>query len=126
MVREAKEKIDLIMLPSIACAGFNLIDPIYVYKMLNVSILIVNPRKPNLQAVKQALLHHFRDWKERYEVFKRAGIPEPLSLDAGVVYVKEYGLSKNDAKRVLNELIKYGKVPEPLRVARIIAHELSS
>lgn len=41
------------------------------------------------------------------------------------VYFHAFGISEADAEALIKKLVVFGNRPEPLRVARILAHELS-
>ncbi len=126
MVRKGRVSIDLILLASISYGGFNLMDPIQIYRKLRIPVLVVNPEKPNNIAVKSALRKHFADWKKRFAVFQRAGAPHKLVLAGGKsVYFHAYGIPKPRAMAAIRNLTVFGKIPEPLRVAHMLAHELS-
>lgn len=126
MIEKEKEAPDLIMLGSISYGGFNLMDIVQAYERLKIPIIVANPKKPDERAVEAALLHHFPDWVERFEIIKRIGKPEKLVLGKGeAIYFHAIGIPKAKAKKLIKELIVFGKRPEPLRIARMLAHELS-
>lgn|GEM_PF-5399809 len=60
------ETIDLIMLPSISCVDFNLIDPIEAYDRVGIPI-IVNPKELSDDAVERALIRLFTTGRSDYE-----------------------------------------------------------
>lgn len=126
MVKGHKGMIDLIMLTSIPYAGFNLMDPTRLYKELKIPVIVVNPEKPNNKAVKMALQRHFHDWKKRFQILKKIGKPSQLKIDSEkTLYFYTVGLSERTAAKKIRESIIVGYRPEPLRVARLLAHGLS-
>lgn len=125
IIRKLGKSFDVIMLASVTCAGFNLIDPVSVYRKFNIPVLIVNPKKPNNKAVEFALKKHFKDWKERLKIICRAGKPSPLKVEKGkTVYLYCFGLPFEEAETLVKKLIVFGSKPEPLRIADLIAHGL--
>ncbi|MCW4020441.1 MAG: DUF99 family protein [Candidatus Bathyarchaeota archaeon] len=65
------------------------------------------------------------DWQDRVEVYHKNKSRTPIKLDTGyVVYVRFIGMSVEEAKGILNKFTTHGAVPEPLRVARLIARAL--
>lgn len=120
------ERLDLIMLPSISLGGFNIVDPFKLSSMSKRPVLVANPARPHLAAVRNALKAHFRDWKKRYRVFELMGSPTTLRLGSeGRIYFYPVGLSSIAARKILRPLVRLGKTPEPLRVAKLIARGLS-
>jgi len=121
-----KRRISLIMLASISYGGFNLMDPVEIYGRLRIPVVIANPEKPNNLAVRAALSKHFSDWKERFEVFRKVGTPSRVALSqGGKVYLHAVGVPKAEAVKIVRQLTIFGNRPEPLRIARIMARELS-
>jgi len=119
--------IDLVMLPSVSLGGFNVIDPYKLHRQLKLPILVANPEKPRLRAVREALTQHFPDWRRKLRVFDLMGSPAALQLgNKGMLYFYSVGLSVKITRAVLRSLIVFGKRPEPLRIARIVARALSS
>ena len=124
IIRKIRDKLDVIMLASIAYAGFNLVDPEKILNQFKVPILIVNPKKPNDKAVEFALKKHFKDWMERLSIVRKAGKPSPLKVNEKIVYVYCFGLKVEEAEKLVKHLTVFGVRPEPLRVANLIAHGL--
>ncbi len=119
--------VGLIMLPSVSLAGFNVIDPHELHRKLKVPVVVANPERPRLEAIHEALKRHFPDWKRRIRVFKLMGSPGIFRVPReGVLYFYAVGLSATRTRTMLRSLIRFGKKPEPLRIARIIARALSS
>lgn len=118
-------KADVLMLPSISLGGFNIVDPYELHRKTKLPILIVNPRRPNMKKIREALRQHFDDWKERNRVFDLVGSPRPFHPNSRVrTYYYVVGLSQCEAESVLRASLRFGKRPEPLRVARTVARAL--
>ena len=123
-----KERIplDLIMLGSISIAGFNLIDILEVYATLKIPLIVANSKEPKEGAIEGALRHHFSDWQERLRIIEKMKKPRKLVLsETESTYLQVAGVSLIRARKLIKELTVFGKQPEPLRVAHILAHELS-
>jgi hypothetical protein len=119
-----REKISLIMLSSIAYAGFNVVDPEEVYLQLKRPVIVVLPRKPKRKAVGRALKRHFRDWERRLEILGKVGEPVELRLPGGQAYVSAFGMRLDEALKVVQELTVFGGRPEPLRMANLLVKGL--
>jgi len=118
-------KVDVLMLPSISLGGFNIIDPYELHRELRLPILIVNPKRPDMRMVREALQQHFVDWEERIRVFNLMGSPKAFHPNSRIrTYYYAVGVSRYEAESILRVSLRFGKRPEPLRVARIIARAL--
>jgi|YelNatPaOPRAMG01_1025707.scaffolds.fasta_scaffold00778_4 endonuclease V-like protein UPF0215 family len=115
--------LDLILLHGVPYAGFNLIDAHRVYEETACPVVCILDRKPDIQRVERALKMRFSDWQERLQVIKK-NAPLELSLDGIKLIVVVKGLTLSEASRLLREITRLGKLPEPLRVAKLIAREL--
>jgi endonuclease V-like protein UPF0215 family len=107
----------LLMFQGIALAGFNVIDMHGLYEALGIPVLIVARRAPRMAAIHEALSTRVRGGARKWALIERAGIMEAL----GGVFVQRAGLSLAEAEDVLVRFTVEGKIPEPLRVAHLIA-----
>ena len=62
------------------------------------------------------------DWQERLAIYERNGPRKEVRLRTGhVVFIRAVGLDEEDALRVLDRFTLHGSIPEPLRLARLLA-----
>jgi len=118
---------DAVMLSGVSYAGFNLIDPEKIYERFGVPVIIVCRTKPNNDAVRAALLKHFKDWKERWSIVEGLDkVHEVISKpDAPPLYIEVIGGDYRLARNLVCDLAIVSRIPEPVRVARFIARGLS-
>ncbi|MDI6691080.1 MAG: DUF99 family protein [Candidatus Bathyarchaeota archaeon] len=120
-------KFDAIMLAGVSFAGFNLIDPTIIYEKFKKPVIVISRTKPNNRAVKRALKRHFEDWETRWKVFKKLGPIYKIVTrnSAAPLYIETVGANVKWASNIIRSLCFCGRVPEPLRTARLIARGLS-
>lgn len=118
---------DAIMLAGVSFAGFNLIDPVIIYEEFSKPVIVVSRTRPDNLAVKGALFRHFEDWQIRWRVFQELGpIYEVVSIPSeSPLYVEVVGADLNWASDLICAFTVCSRVPEPIRVARLIAHGLT-
>jgi hypothetical protein len=118
---------DALLLCGVSFAGFNVIDTETVSKRLNVPVIIVCRTKPDNQSVKRALQRHFEDWEVRWVAFESLGKVHRLTTLAGKspIYVEIVRADFEWVSKLLKALTVCSRVPEPVRVARLIARGLS-
>lgn len=107
----------LIFLQGVAFAGFNVVDPVLLHHALGIPVLVVARRRPDRDRIRQALLTRIPGGARKWAVLERLGPMEPR----GGVWVQRAGLSPSDAEAALAAWTLHGKIPEPLRVAHLIA-----
>lgn len=111
------EHVQLVMLQGITLAGFNVVDVFELHQQLELPVLVVSRKLPDLAAVRQALLTQVPGGAQKWAVIERLGPLEP----AGNVYVQRVGLSLEQAAAVVERFAIHGHIPEPLRAAHLIA-----
>jgi endonuclease V-like protein UPF0215 family len=118
---------DAVLLSGISFAGFNLIDPLKVSEAFGKPLIIVSGTRPNNKIVKKALRAHFEDWQTRWTIFEKLGpVHKTVTLfGKRSVYLETVYATVEWASQLVCALAFWGRLPEPLRVARLIARGLS-
>lgn len=119
LVQDSKfaSQIKLVMLQGIAMGGFNVVDIHTLHQRLKLPVLVVSRRAPNFRAIKEALLSRVPGGARKWSLIEQAGEMEP----AAGVYVQRAGLTLGEAGKVIERFTACGRIPEPLRVAHLIA-----
>ncbi|MBU5690043.1 MAG: DUF99 family protein [Candidatus Aenigmatarchaeota archaeon] len=116
-----KRELKVIMFKGLTMAGFNLIDVEMLYRKTSLPVIIISRKKPNMKSIGKALLN-FKDGKERMEIIKKAGKINKLKLKNNKnIYFQFYGLEKKDAEKIILLTCMRSLIPEPLRLAHMIA-----
>ena len=117
-----------ILLSGVTFGGFNLIDPWRLQKLCKAPVIVVVGSRPDNRAVKRALSRHFPDWKKRWDLIKSLGALYKVRTIAGEspVFFERFGCSTREAAFILKISALVSRMPEPLRVAGILARGLFS
>ena len=110
------EHVQAVVLQGIALAGFNVVDLHALADTLARPVLIVARRRPDLSAIHDALAK-LPGGARKWALVDRAGAMEPL---AGV-WVQRAGLTPAVATLLIELSRVHGALPEPLRLAHLIA-----
>lgn len=113
--------LQLVMLQGIALAGFNVVDVFALHKRLRLPVLVVARRPPALDAIRSALHTRVSGGDRKWRIIERLGEMEPI----GGVWVQRVGLDRDETQRVVERFSVHSLVPEPLRVAHLIAGGVS-
>ena len=116
------EHVQLVMLQGITLAGFNVVDVFYLYEQLNLPILVVSRKLPDMASIQNALLTQVQGGEQKWGLIDKLGPPEP----AENVYVQRVGLSSEEAIDVVKRFAIHSHLPEPLRTAHLIARAIVS
>jgi endonuclease V-like protein UPF0215 family len=111
----------LVLLEGISLAGFNVVDIHALSASLGMAVLVVVKRMPRIDAVRRALLERVRGGARKWALIEKAGPMEPI----GGLFVQRAGIERADAEIVLRDLAIHGRLPEPVRVAHLVANVLA-
>jgi len=118
---------DAVFLSGVSFAGFNLIDAHAIYDRFGKPVIVVSGDRPDNVAVKKALQKHFTDWETRWKIIRKLGriySAAPVVAEPPL-YFEAVGLSARSAKLMIRALAVSSRLPEPIRVARLIARGLT-
>ncbi len=109
-----------ILLRGITVAGFNVVDLEGLAETTGRPVLVVLRKPPDREAVREALLRRVPGGAAKWALVEASPAIEPL----GGVYVQRVGMTAAEAERLLASTTGEGRVPEPLRVAHLVAGAL--
>ena len=109
--------LQLVLLQGIALAGFNVVDVRGLSALTGLPVLVVARHAPKLAEIRRALLTRVGGGERKWRILERLGPMEPVCG----VFVQRVGLSLAEAGEVLRRTTREGRIPEPLRVAHLIA-----
>lgn len=115
-----REQLRAVLLDGICLGGFNVVDLGKLYEAIAIPIVTVTRDKPDLMAIERALRAHFPDWERRLAVHKEGTLHE-FSTAHNPLYAKFVGCSPGEAQEIISLATIRGVLPEPLRVAHLIA-----
>ena len=109
--------VQAVLLQGIAVAGFNVVDVHALHEALGRPVLVVARRAPNLAKIRRTLEESVPGGARKWRLIERLGEMEPLRG----VYVQRVGLDRAQARNLLAATTLHGNLPEPLRLAHLIA-----
>ncbi len=116
------KQLKLIMTRGITIAGFNYIDIKKLYEKTGLPVLSVVDRKPNFEKIRSAI-KNVTNWEERYQVITNSGLIREIQSAEGEepVFIQSIGFEDDEIATFLTKVTVVGRIPEPIRVARLIA-----
>ncbi|HIE14081.1 TPA: DUF99 family protein [Candidatus Bathyarchaeota archaeon] len=119
-----REDLNLLLLNGCVISWYNVVDLNKVYNEIGVPLICITYEESS------GLEHYFKelfphDWEYRVSVYRRNGGRIPFKLKTGhIVYLRFFGMSLEEAGYVVNKFTLQGAIPEPLRIARLLARSL--
>jgi uncharacterized protein len=122
MIKHTKHRkqLKVAMVDGITFGGFNILDIHHLYTSTKLPIITITRDKPDFKKIRDALKKHFVDWEKRWTIIKSEKIYE-ITTTYNPIYVSCVGLPIDEAKEIIKLSTIRGVIPEPLRVAHIIA-----
>ena len=114
-----RKQLKVIMIDGAALGGFNIVDCSLVHARTKIPVITVTRNKPDMARIREALRKHFSDWKWRWGILKSTSM-EQIMLRYPV-YAASWGFTTEEMKDIIKLSIVRGAIPEPLRVAHLIA-----
>lgn len=117
------DQLRVIMLDGIALGGFNIIDIDKLFEQTNLPILTITRDKPDFDSMKRALKKNFDDWEIRWNIIQKGKLYE-IKTKNNPIFVKFKGIELQEVKEVIKLTTVRGNLPEPIRVAHLVASAL--
>jgi endonuclease V-like protein UPF0215 family len=120
-VRKTKHKdLRVIMLGGITFGGFNFVDIREVYRKTGLPVLVVIRKRTNMKKFRTAM-KKLPEFEKRWKAVESAGEFFRMSLKGKGIYFQKIGLTEEETRKIIRVTAKRGLMPEPLRVAHLIA-----
>ena len=115
-----KSQIKAVLLDGIALGGFNIVDIEEVFSKTSIPLITITRDKPDNKKIKKALMKHFSDWEKRLDLIEKGQIIK-IKTKHNPIFIKCAGICADKAKEIIKIATIRGVIPEPIRVAHIIA-----
>ena len=121
MVKNSRNlgQLGVIMLDGITFGGFNLVNIRMIFESTGVPVIVIMRKLPNFERIKKAL-KRFDDWEKRWANVLEAGKVYKVD-NTESIYIQVYGIEREDAEDIVRLSTTRSAIPEPVRVAHIIA-----
>jgi endonuclease V-like protein UPF0215 family len=110
----------VIMLNGVTYAGFNIIDIVALNETTKLPVIAITREKPNLDKIRSALGNLERS-EERFNTLLRAGEIVNVKINVNKIFMQTAGILCEDAQKIVALTSTRSSIPEPLRVAHLIA-----
>jgi endonuclease V-like protein UPF0215 family len=111
------EHVRAVLLQGIAVAGFNVVDVHALHDALGIPVVAIVRRQPDYASIRRALFARVPGAARKWRLIERAGKLDPVR---GVL-VQRVGITIDHARELLAATTLHGNLPEPLRLAHLIA-----
>jgi uncharacterized protein len=115
-----RKDIQVILLGGCVIAWFNIIDPVRVSQQTGLPVICVTYEDSD--GLEDDIRLHFPNDEERLARYRILCPRTPVQLANGyTIFIRVAGISLDLAKEICHAFSIDGKIPEPIRVARLVA-----
>jgi len=116
--------VNYLLISGLIISMYNIVDIKKIHSLLRLPVIGVTYR--DSLGVEESIKFHFpNSFESKLENYARLGKREKIILkNNSEIFVRFEGCSLHDIKYLLNKLTLQGSVPEPLRIAKILAKSL--
>jgi endonuclease V-like protein UPF0215 family len=122
MIKKTRHRAQLrsMLLDGIALGGFNVVNIREIFDDTSLPVVTITRDKPDFDKIRIALRSNFEDWKNRMNIIMDGALHE-IKTRHNPIYIKCVGLTIEEAKEIIKLSTIRGVIPEPIRVAHLIA-----
>jgi endonuclease V-like protein UPF0215 family len=119
-----RDDISALMINGCIISWFNVIDLSRLYKETNLPSICLTYYPST--GLKEYFMKYFpEDWSERVRIYEENGPrTEVVNKNGFKIYLRAVGIDIEAATNLVNKYTLFGRIPEPLRLARLIAHAI--
>jgi endonuclease V-like protein UPF0215 family len=122
MVNKTRHKghLRILMLSGLTFAGLNIVDIEKLYKETNLPVIVVTRKLPDISSMKKAITN-VKNSDEKIRRLLIAGKLYEVNIGSEKIIIQKKGVNLKDAEDIVRLSTIRGLIPEPIRVAHIIA-----
>lgn len=114
-------QLKMILTRGVTIAGFNYIDIRKISQETSLPVVSIVDHQPNQEDFNLAI-RNVPNWEKRLEIINSTPIREVITnKEEAPVFIQSVGIEESTVDKFLKEITLFGRIPEPLRVARLIA-----
>ena len=113
--------ISFVLISGLVISLYNIIDIKRVHDILQIPIIGITYKES--EGLEETIKKHFPgNYEEKLERYSMLGKREKISLDTSFdLYVRNEGCTVLECTQLLNKITNQGSIPEPLRIAQLLA-----
>ena len=119
-----RSDVSFLLISGIVISLYNIVDLKKISKETGLPVIGVTYEES--QGIGDAIKHHFPDsYESKLAEYTKLGTREKITLHTSHnLYIRNEGCTTLEAKQLLDKMLLQGSVPEPLRIAQLLANTL--
>lgn len=118
--RLGRSDINLLMLDGLIISMYNIIDIDALYNHISKPIIAITFEES--EGLDEHIKRTFDEYDKKLEAYHKLGGREMVITKTGYnLYIRSRGIDLDDTRLVIDKFLLQGSIPEPIRVAKLIA-----
>jgi len=116
--------VSFLLISGIIISSYNMIDVKRISEKIGLPVIAITHEESD--GIEDAIKHHFPDsYKSKLAEYSKLGSREKITLHTSHnLYIRNEGCTVLEAKQLLDKITTQGSIPEPLRIAQLLANTL--
>ena len=116
--------VSFLLISGIIISSYNMIDVKRISEKIGLPVIAITHEESD--GIEDAIKHHFPDsYKPKLAEYSKLGSREKITLHTSHnLYIRNEGCTVLEAKQLLDKITSRGSIPEPLRIAQLLANTL--
>src|SRR5439155_11723418 len=120
-----RNDVNLIILSGCIISMYNIVEVDSVSKKTGLPVICLTYNES--RGIERAIKHHFSDSGKKLASYRGLGERRQVKLRSGYrVYVRASGVTDREAEEAINLFTLQGSIPEPVRVAKLLARAVGA
>ena len=119
-----RSDVSFLLISGIIISLYNMIDVKRISEKTGLPVIAITLDESD--GIEDAIKHHFPDsYKSKIAEYSKLGSREKITLHTSHnLYIRNEGCTVLEAKQILDKITSQGSIPEPLRIAQLLANTL--
>ena len=123
-VSKQRDQLKAMFLDGLTFAGFNVVDIEALHEATGIPVITVVDKTPSGEDILTALKARFKDWETRWRLLSAPALHRFELPDGAALTCHLAGIGEAEARELVQQTTVRGHIPEPLRMADLIASAL--
>ena len=116
----------VIMTYGVTFGGFNVADLFKVNLETGIPVISITRKKPDMGSIVSAIVNTQQDVDYKLEIMNSYHIQELTLENRSSIFINPIGIDVKSSSSIIRKLTRTGNIPEPIRIANIVASALKT
>ena len=119
-----KRNAAVIMTYGVTFGGFNVADLFKVNQETGIPVISITRKKPDMGSIVSAIVNTQQEVDYKLGIMNSYNIQELTLENRSSIFINPIGIDVKSSSSIIKKLTRTGNIPEPIRIANIVASAL--